>query len=815
MKKISFTGQVLPHVVAVLVFFLITVFFFHPIFFENKALSQHDIQQFLGASKELRDFRESTGQEGLWANSMFSGMPAYLVNLDWSDGAIVTLKKIMSLFLPHPVANIFLAFVSYYILLLVFRIRPGFAIAGALAFGLTSFMIIGLVAGHNARIGAIAFMPLAMAGIHLVFSGKRWLGFGVTALGMAFHLRENHLQMTYYLLLIVLVYGLVQLVYAIREKRVKEIFVSIGWLVPAVLLAAATFLGPFWAITEYTRYSIRGPSEISNPAATDASGLSKEYAFEYSNGLSEPFTLLIPNFLGGATSDYLVRDEESETYRALAGARDQQTANQLAAYSSAYWGPQSNTAPYYAGAVMITLFVIGLGFAPRKYVYWLGPLALLSIIMSWGDSLPGFNYFLFDYLPGYNKFRSVTFALTIILFCVPLLGLLGLEELLKQPLSDKTRTKALVTLFAVPGLCLIFAVLGNLGSYLRAEETQLPTWFWQALKKDRVALLQADAWRSFWFALLAMGAILAAWQKWVKATWALPATLVILVALDLTLINRRYLTAENYQRKSNQRTIESTEADQEVLKDKTYYRVFNLQNPFNEARTSYFHHSLGGYHGAKLRRYQELIDSAINTEYTRFISNARQGNFELTNYPVLNMLNARYLVFGPSADNVIENPEANGNAWFVTDVIGVSGATAELQQVRKINSKTTAVVDETKFKIDGEEFSVDSLAAIRLLEYQPNKLVYESVNTQPGFAVFSEIYYPKGWTVSVDGEPASLLRANFVLRALPLPAGTHRIEMVFDPAPYRIGNPVSAAAGWIVVLIVLATLGISLRKEIV
>lgn len=813
MKKILFLEHVLPHLIAVLVFFLTTLFFFNPVFFENKALSQHDIQQFLGASKELRDFRAATGQEGLWANSMFSGMPAYLVNLDWSDGAIVTIKKMMSLFLPHPVANVFLAFVSYYIMLLAFGVRPWLAIAGGLAFGMSSFVIIGLVAGHNARIGAMAFMPLVMAGIHLVFSGKRWLGIAVTALGMALHLRENHLQMTYYLVLIVLGYGLVQLLYAIREKRVKGVVINIGLLVPAVIVAAATFLGPFWAITEYTRYSIRGPSELAGKKSAEANGLSKAYAFEYSNGLSEPFTLLVPNFLGGGTADYLVRNEASETYKALATSRDEQMANQLAAYSSAYWGQQSNTAPYYAGAVIITLFVIGVVFASRKYCYWLVPLSVLGVVLSWGDSFSGFNYFLFDYLPGYNKFRSVTFALTIVLFCLPLLGLLGLEEMLKQPLSDNNRTKAMFALLTVPLLCLVFAVMGNFGSYVRADETQLPAWFWQALKKDRVQLLQADAWRSFWFAILAVGVIVASWQRWVKAAWVLPAALVVLVALDLSLIDRRYLTRDSYQRKSAQRTMDPSEADKEILKDGNHYRVFNLQNPFNEARTSYFHHSLGGYHGAKLRRYQDLIDSAINTEYSRFIANARQGSFDLADYRVLNMLNARYIVFGPGADNVIDNPNANGNAWFVKEVVPVESPGDELAQVVKINSKTTAAVDVSKFKLDRKEYEVDSAASIQLVDYQPNKLVYQSTNAQPGFAVFSEIYYPKGWRITVDGQPAEILRANYVLRAMPLSAGTHKIEMIFDPAPYRVGNPISAAAGWVVVVMVLGAIGMSLRKE--
>jgi hypothetical protein len=814
MKKISFQDHVLPHLVAPLVFLLTTVFFFSPVFFENKALVQHDIQQFLGASKELRDFRDATGKEGLWANSMFSGMPAYLVNLDWSDGAITSLKKVLAIFLPHPVSNIFLAFVCYYVLLLVFRIRTGFAIAGALAFGLSSFMIIGLVAGHNARIGAIAFMPLVVAGVHLVFSNRRLPGFALTALGMALHLRENHLQMTYYLLLLVLAYGLVALVYALREKVLKDFFVRVGVLVPAVLIGVATFFGPLWAISEYTRYSIRGPSEIAAKTDPEARGLSKAYAFDYSNGPAEPFTLLIPNFLGGATADYLVRDEKSETYRALVNARDQQLANQLAAYSGAYWGPQSNTAPYYAGAVVVALVVVGLFFAPRKQIFWLAPAALLGVAMSWGDNFAAFNYFLFDYLPGYNKFRSVTFALIIPLFAMPLLGLLGLEELLKQKWNEKIRTRALAALFAVPALCLFIALIGNFGPYLRPGETELPTWFWQALKKDRLGLLRADAWRSFWFSLLAAVAIFAAWRQWIKTTWALPVALTVLVAADLFLLNRRYISEENYQRKSSRQVLVPAEADSFIAQDKNRFRVFNLQGPFNEARTSYFHHSVGGYHGAKLRRYQDLIDSAINREYSRFIAGARQGNFDTQTLPVLNMLNTKYIVYGPEKENVIENPYAAGPAWFVSEIISASSPAGELMKVQSLDIRRQAVVDQSKFKIETQHFLVDSMASVEMVEHQPNKLVYRSRNNHEGFLVFSEIFYQPGWRAAIDGAPAPLLRANYVLRALQVPAGEHLIEMQFDPACYRVGNPITAAASWAVLLIFVASVAALFRKEL-
>ncbi|MBS1559175.1 MAG: hypothetical protein JST69_10670, partial [Bacteroidetes bacterium] len=440
MKKINFQKEVLPHVVAVGVFLLVTIIFFSPFFFEYKTIEQHDIQQGQGQSKSLADYRAATGKEGLWSPSAFSGMPAYLVSLRWSDAPIGIAKKVMALFIHHPVANIFLAFVCYYILLLSFRVRPYLAIAGALAFGLSSYVIIGMGAGHNARLGAIAFMPLVMAGIHLVFTQRRVLGFAVTALGLALHFRENHLQITYYLLMIVLVYGLIQFIWAYREKQLKDFFINLSLLVPAAVLGLATYFGQLWAINEYSQYTIRGKSELVS-SKIPASGLSRSYAFDYSNGIWEPMTLLIPNFYGGSSSEYLVQDARSETYRALASSSDNQLANQLVSYTSAYWGPQSLTAPYYAGAIIVFLFVVGILLVEKKWLWWILPLSILSIVMSWGESFSSFNYLLFDYLPGYNKFRSVTFALIMILFLMPLLGMLGVEKFMSQPLTKEIKKK--------------------------------------------------------------------------------------------------------------------------------------------------------------------------------------------------------------------------------------------------------------------------------------------------------------------------------------------------------------------------------------
>ncbi|HEU5145499.1 MAG TPA: hypothetical protein VFT90_02245, partial [Chryseosolibacter sp.] len=496
MKKLHFSTDILPHIVAVAVFLMITVFFFNPIFFENKSLQQYDIQQFIGSSKDIVDYRERTGEEALWTNAMFSGMPAYLISVQWGNQAIAYLKTIIALFLPHPIANIFIAFVCYYIMLIAFRVRPYLAIAGAVAFGLSTYMIVGLAAGHNGRLGAIAFMPLVMAGIHLAFTGKRMLGVGVTAAGMALHLRENHVQITYYFLIIVLVYGLIRLIEAVRSKTVPDLLKTVGLLAIAVLVAAGTSFGQFWALKEYSEHSTRGKSELTATTNADAateSGMTREYAFEFSNGILEPFTLLIPNFYGGSSGNFLVADRESEVYQALVRSGDQQTANQLANFTGAYWGEQRLASPYYAGAIVVFLFVLGIAFAPRKYVWWLVPVSVLSIMLSWGSNFAAFNYFVFDYFPGYNNFRSVTFILVIILFAMPLLGMLGLESLLSQGIDKRAKRKLLTVFGVTGGLCLLLWLFAGVFGFTRETEAQLPAWFTEAIAEDRKDLFRSDA----------------------------------------------------------------------------------------------------------------------------------------------------------------------------------------------------------------------------------------------------------------------------------------------------------------------------------
>ena len=813
MKQIRFSEHVLPHLFAVLIFLVVTVLFFNPVFFENKSISQGDIQQWSGSSKALRDYRDATGEEGLWAGAMFSGMPAYLVNLQWSDGVVLGLKKVLSVFLPHPVNVIFLAFLCYYILLLSFKVRPWFAIAGALAFGLSSYMIIGLGAGHNARIGAIAFMPLIIAGIHLAFNDRRILGLGVTALGLTLHLRENHLQITYYTVLIVLVYGLVQLIYAIRTRQIVDFFKNIAVLIPAVVIAAGTFFGQFWAITEYTTYSIRGPSElIKKSTSKDDNGLSKAYAFQYKYGVGESIALFIPNIYGGTSANYFVQDPESESYKAIAKSGDNETANQLAGYTSAYWGPQGFTGgSYYAGAIVCFLFIIGIVFGEKKYIWWLVPLSVLSLMLSWGDSFSSFNYFMFDYFPGYNKFRSVSFALVIALFSMPLLGLLGLENLLKEGWNKTTQKKLIWPVALTVGVSLLLIMIGGVGSSLKPEDAQLPPWFKVALKNDRMSLMRADAWRAVWLILVFCAALFALLKNFISKSIIYPV-IALLMVIDLGFVDSRYFSKEKYVRKRENTTFAPTPADEEILKDKSYYRVYDIQGAFADARTSYFHNSIGGYHGAKMRRYQELYDSGIAKNTQILFQDAQQGGPQFSKYGVLNMLNAKYVVYGTDKENIIGNPLANGPAWFVKELVLVKNATEELNRTTEVNTRDEAVIDQSKWKLSNPSITADSLAHIKLVENKLPYMKYESESAANGVAVFSEIFYPKGWHAFIDGKEVTILRANYILRALEVPAGKHTIEFKFEPRPYTVGNNITMASGWILLMVVLGSLVMSMKS---
>ncbi|WP_343031287.1 YfhO family protein, partial [Xanthovirga aplysinae] len=761
-----------------------------------------------GTTQELVNFREQTGEEGLWTNSMFSGMPGYLVDVRYSGDWVNVPMRVLSLGLPNPANLLFIGMVCYYIMLLVFGVRPGLAIAGAIAFGITTFNIISVEAGHNSKVRAIAYMPLVLAGIQLALKKQKKLaGFALTALALAIIIRVNHLQITYYLLLMVVIFGIVMLVFAIKEKRSTEYIKTIGILVLAALLAVGTNFGRLWSLYEYGKFSIRGKSELSTEDGTPTtnSGLDRDYAFAWSNGIWEGMTLLIPNFYGGASNQALGNDSEVEKALRQQGIRGAQL-KQYVNSAPTYWGDQPFTSgPIYAGAIICFLFVLGIFFAEKKYVWWLVLATILALMFSWGDNFKAFNYFMFDHLPGYNKFRSVTMALIIALTAMPLLGFLGLEKLLKEGLNGKNQKILLYTSGGMAGLCILLIFFTGIFSFQGIADSRLPEWFGDALIADRKSMWKMDTVRSAFF-ILAFSGILFAWlKKKLSALSALP-TMILLVLLDIGLVDGRYLKEDNFKRNPARQFFTMNEADQFILQDKDPdFRVYNLQNPFNDGRTSYYHKSIGGYHGAKLRRYQDLIEKAISPETNKMINNLRAGNTNMSYYPILNMLNARYILAGNTKESVIRNSFALGNLWFISNIEEVNNPDEEIAAVSKINTGTSAVVDISKFNPSQTQFSASGSA--KLTSYAPNTLNYEVDAKGKSFVVFSEIYYPNGWKATIDGKEAPILRANYVLRALEVPEGKHEINFSFKPDSYVIGNKIMMGSSLLLTIICLTAIG--------
>jgi len=808
----NFKEDILPHLLAIIVFALVTIIFYNPVFFENKRLEQHDVVQGIGGGKELIDYREKTGKEGLWANAMFSGMPAYLINTQWSGDLLQHVQRFLSLGLKAPARYIFWALISFYILLLSFKVRPYLAIAGAIAFGFSSFIVIGISAGHVWRIVGMAFMPLVIAGVHLVYHKRRWLGFGLTALGLGLQIRSNHLQMTYYLLIIILLYGLFILIKAIREKTLQPFIINSMLLIIPVILAIGCNFGKVWSIMEYSKYSIRGRSELTQQGASK-DGLDKDYAFQYSNGIFEPVMLLIPNIMGGASQQKL--DRSSHLAKALErnGLQRKQIDDQLKAVPT-YWGKLPVTAPYYAGIIIFFLFVLSI-FIKNTYIRnWGLTVFILSVILSWGSNFQFLNYFLFDYLPGYNKFRSVTFTISMAFIILPLLGFIGLEEFLQNKEKKRYQGYLKYTVYITGGILVLALLYSWMGSFRGAIDERLgnlPDWFLQALRSDRARLLRLDVIRNMVFLSLFLLTLWSLWKQKLNINAAY-IIIVVLIGLDITLVSSRYLSDDSFVRNNRNEILSPTAADQRILNDADLsFRVLNLQNPFNEARTSYFHHSIGGYHGAKIRRYQNIIENHLAPEISRFIENYQQGASAFEDLHVLKMLNARYFYAGGEAQGVFHNPFASGNAWFVQNIIEVNSPDEEIATIGNIDPDSSCVIDVSKFKSNKHMYSGEG--TIKLVDYRPDYLKYETSNNGDGFAVFSEVYYPKGWSANINGEVVEIKRVNYILRALEVPAGNNIIEFKFKPAAYYLGNKISMIGSLLTLLAFIACLWLDIKSS--
>lgn len=783
-----------PHILVLLIFIAISFIYFSPVL-EGKKLDQHDIKTYKGMSKEIKDFRESTGEEALWTNSMFSGMPAYQISVKYKKNLIQYVDKILTLGLPRPVNLLFLYLLGFYILLLTLKVDYRIAFIGSIAFAFSSYFFIIIQAGHMSKAHAIAYLPMVVAAVLYTYRGKMLLGGALTALAVALEVYTNHFQITYYLVLVLLIIGLFQLYKDFKNKNLTDFFKRSGILILAAVLAAGTSLTRLKTTSDYGKESTRGKSELTSNIDNKTQGLDKDYATQWSYGIAESMTLLIPNFYGGSSSSSVLSLEDSKTLDFLKKFKNKKLANSLAQYkSSSYWGDQPIVSgPTYAGAIVIFLFILGLLFVKSELRIWLLLATIMSLMLAWGKNFMPLTNFFLDFFPGYNKFRAVSMILIIAEFTIPLLAFIALDKFLSSSIDNNEKQKPLKLAFYITGgLTLIFALFPTMFLDFTSENDLnplaagviTPDNFLESLALDRSSLLSTDAWRSFIFIGLTFGVLILYLRNSLKSQYVI-LIVGVLVFCDMWNVNKRYLNDDNFVRKNKVKIpYKPTQADNFILNDKDpNFRVFNSSvSTFNDASTSYFHKSIGGYHGAKLKRYQELIEFHIS-----------KGNMN-----VLNMLNTRYFISRDGKPQL--NSAALGNAWFINNINLVLNADEEIDALKDFDPINTAIVDNrfSNYIIPNLD---NSSSTIQLDIYKPNYLKYSSESTNDGIAIFSEIYYNKGWDAYIDGVKTDYFRANYVLRALNIPSGNHIIEFKFQPSVYSISENISLASSLILFIL--------------
>jgi len=750
---------------------------------------------------------------------MFGGMPTYLISSPRPPKVISFINRILTLFSFRPVSFVFLYLLGFYISLRLFGINRWLSLAGAFAYAFSTYFFLIIFAGHASKSIALGYLPVIVAGVYYTLKKKPLAGCLITGFALALQLMNNHLQITYYTMIIVVILGVFLMIDSIKEKQFNKFIGRIGLLFIPVILAVGVSFTAIITTLEYGEYSIRGASELNyEQKKNKTSGLDKDYILnDYSYGIAETFNLFIPNFVGGSHSNTF--GTKSEIYKKLK-SYNVPNSRQMVNQWWTYWGPQRYTAgPVYIGAVVIFLFFFGAFFVKGKVKWWLVTITILSILLALGKHFYFFSNFFIDYVPGYNKFRTVSMTLVIAAFAMPLLGIIGLNQFINGKHKKETFFYAIKwSVIITGGLALIFVLFPGLFFNFSAPldndllQSGLTQELIQALRNDRQQLLKTDAFRSLVFVILTAGSLLAYFYKKLSVK-VLYFILPVLILLDLWTVDKRYLNKNHFSPKQKAEIpYIATKADNEILEDPDPdYKVLDLTvSTFNDARTSYFHKSIGGYHGAKMRRYQELISFHISPEITMII-NALQGenpvsgiNTALGKINILNMLNCKYVIINGNSPP-LKNPYALSACWFVNKYRIVADADAEISALGNFNPAQEAIID-TRFEDQFQNITLhsDSTAKIHLLEYQPNKLIYESESTFDQIAVFSEIYYPKGWKVTIDGEPADFFRANYVLRSMILPSGHHKIEFKFDPDSYHLGRKIALISS--ILLFVLAGL---------
>ena len=780
----------------IVAFALITLIYFSPIM-QGKRLKQHDIEMYKGMSQEIVDFKARTSEQSLWTNSMFGGMPAWNIGVPQNSNLMTYVNRTLAVGFPHPIGAVFISMLGFFILLLVLDCKIWISFIGALAYGFTSYLFIVIGAGHNSKAIAMAYIAPVIAGILLTYKGKYLWGAVLTAIALALEIRAGHLQITYYLLLIVVCIVIAELVETIKEKKYLHFLKASGILVGVAIIAILTCSTTLYANYEFGKETMRGKPVLKKNVENQTNGLDRDYVTQWSYGIGETWSLMIPNAKGGA-SEYIGNDNSALD---KCDARFRSTIAQ----QNAYWGDQPGTSgPVYVGAIVCFLFVLGLFIVKGKYKWMLLFATVLSILLSWGKNFMGFTDFFLDYIPGYNKFRAVSMTLVIAEVCMPLLAFLALAEIFKNPDYVKQNKKYLyISLGITGGLCLLFyAMPQTFFSFLsRAEAVQFKqlqagqdgaiyTTFANELEKVRAAIFRHDAIRSFLYIYVAAILILLGVSGKMNKNYMFVG-LALLVVADMFTIDKRYLNNSNFidKRKADNPFVQS-EADKQILQDKDLdYRVINLTvSTFNDASTSYFHKSIGGYSGAKLRRYQDIIDHYLSRQSENY-------------WKVLNMLNTRYIIYSKDKTKMVsKNYEAFGNAWIASDIRWVATPNEEIDAIADTDVRNVAIVNNEFKNVVGGFKASPAEGAIQLVEYHPNQLKYQFDSSKDELVVFSEIWTKKGWTMWIDGVESPLFRSDYILRSAIVPAGQHEIVMRYEPSIWRIGNAIQLITSLLILL---------------
>lgn len=814
--------RALPYVLSVIFFAVLSHIYFFPEISEDKILFQHDTQQGIALGQEAKAFEEATGETTRWTNTSFSGMPTYQISPSYANNDVIReVGNLYSVWMSSPASYLFIMMVGFFIFMLSMRCKWYYAVLGALAYTFSSYFFIIIQAGHIWKFITLAYIPPTIAGIVWAYRGKYLLGGGLAALFAALQIASNHLQMTYYFLFVIFFMVVAYAVELIREKKAKQFLRASGVLLVAAVVAVGANLPSIYHTQKYSKESMRGGSEltIESPLQNEErmeDGLSKDYILSYSYGLKETLTLLIPNMEGGASTPMVMDEKLMEGV----SAQDRELMGYIGA--SSYWGePPGTSGPVYAGAIICMLFVLGCIIVKSPVKWAMIAATVLSILLSWGKNFMPLSEFFIDYFPLYNKFRTVESILVIAEFCMPVLAILALKEFFEKP--DKKKLRALcISAGITGGIALVAWLVPSLfgpftysieRDYYIANYPELAALYNNTIIPLRMSMLQADALRTFIFiALAAVVMFFAAKRPNFKAHWAV-LIVGVLVLVDMYGVNKRYLNGDDFVEASRmENPFPMTQVDEYILQDPDpNYRVFNLatSNPFSDVSTSYYHKSIGGYHAAKLSRYQDLID--FHLIYNSNWNEQHTTPMSTMNRDVINMLNAKYFILPTSNGYVTieENAEAMGNAWFVDEVQWVENADEEMLALNDFDPARTAIVDKRFAELINDKAAVASEGdTIYLTSYKPNELRYKSRSANDRVAVFSEIYFPWGWHVTIDGKEVKEARANYVLRALNVPAGDHEIVFRYEPRSVSVTEGVAFASLGLIFLWLIAIVAV-------